>query len=53
MFKMKLSEKFRLHIGEIEISSLQRSKRKPTENMTSYEYLLRGKEKHHHFKNLT
>ena len=37
-------------LGEIEISSLQRSKRKPTENMTSYEYLLRGKEKHHHFK---
>ena len=26
-------------LGEIEISSLQRSKRKPTENMTSYEYL--------------
>ncbi len=37
-------------LGEIQISSLQRSKRKPTENMTSYEYLLRGKEKHHHFK---
>ncbi len=36
-------------LGEIEINSLQRSKRKPTENMTSYEYLLRGKEKHHLF----
>ena len=28
-------------LGEIEISSLQRSKRKPTENISSYEYLLR------------
>ena len=36
-------------LGEIQISSLQRSKRKPTENMTSYEYLLRGKEQHHQF----
>ena len=36
-------------LGEIEISSLQRSKRKPTENITSYEYLLRGKENHHKF----
>ena len=36
-------------LGEIEISSLQRSKRKPTENISSYEYLLRGKEKHHQF----
>ena len=36
-------------LGEIEISSLQRSKRKPTENISSYEYLLRGKEKHHKF----
>lgn len=34
-------------MGEIELVSLNRSKRKPTENMTSYEYLLRGKEGHH------
>lgn len=34
-------------LGEIELASLNRSKRKPTENMTSYEYLLRGKEGHH------
>ena len=36
-------------LGEIEISSLQRSKRRPTENISSYEYLLRGKENHHKF----
>ena len=36
-------------LGESEISSLQRSKRKPTENISSYEYLLRGKENHHKF----
>ena len=36
-------------LGEIEISSLQRSTRKPTENISSYEYLLRGKENHHKF----
>jgi adenylate cyclase len=36
-------------LGEIEISSLQRSKRKPTQNISSYEYLLRGKENHHKF----
>ena len=36
-------------LGEIEISSLQRSKRKPTQNIRSYEYLLRGKENHHKF----
>lgn len=34
-------------LGEIELVSLNRSKRKPTKNMTSYEYLLRGKEGHH------
>ena len=34
-------------LGEIELVSINRSKRKPTENMTSYEYLLRGKEGHH------
>tara|TARA_A200000113_G_scaffold94520_2_gene84492 strand:+ start:989 stop:2437 length:1449 start_codon:yes stop_codon:yes gene_type:complete len=36
-------------IGEIELSSLERAKRKPTENMTSYESLLKGKEHHHRF----
>ncbi len=36
-------------IGEIELSSLERAKRKPTENMTSYESLLKGKEYHHRF----
>ena len=32
-------------LTEIEVTSLKRAKRKPTENMTSYEYLLRGR--HH------
>jgi len=36
-------------IGEIEISSLKRAHRKPTENMTSYEFLLKGKNNHHKF----
>jgi adenylate cyclase len=36
-------------VGEIEISSLNRSKRKPAENMTSYEYLIRAKQLHHKF----
>ena len=36
-------------LGEIELVSLQRAKRKPTENMSSYEYLLKGKEMHHQF----
>ncbi len=30
-------------LSEIEVSSLERSKRKPTKNMSSYEYLLQGK----------
>jgi tetratricopeptide (TPR) repeat protein len=34
-------------LGEIELASLNRAKRKPTENMSSYEFLLRGKEGHH------
>ena len=34
-------------LGEIEFESLSRSKRKPTLNMSSYEFLLRGKELHH------
>ena len=37
-------------LGEIEITSLQRSKRKPTNNINSYELLLRGKEQHHLFQ---
>ena len=37
-------------LGEIEVSSLERAKRKPTENMNSYEFLLRGKELHHKFE---
>tara|TARA_Y100000588_G_scaffold359127_1_gene417885 strand:+ start:752 stop:2650 length:1899 start_codon:yes stop_codon:yes gene_type:complete len=37
-------------LGEIQISSLQRSKRKATENISSYEFLLRGKEMHHRFE---
>lgn len=36
-------------LGEIELSSLERSKRKPTESITSYEYLLKGKDLHHKF----
>jgi adenylate cyclase len=34
-------------LGEIEVASLNRAKRKPTENMSSYEFLLKGKEGHH------
>ena len=30
-------------LGEIELASLNRAKRKPTQNMSSYEFLLRGK----------
>jgi TolB-like protein/tetratricopeptide (TPR) repeat protein len=30
-------------VGEIEISSLKRAHRKPTDNMTSYEYTLKGR----------
>ena len=37
-------------MGEIELSSLQRANRKPTENLTSYEYLLKGKVMHHKIK---
>ncbi|MGB0688238.1 MAG: adenylate/guanylate cyclase domain-containing protein [Paracoccaceae bacterium] len=37
-------------LGEIELVSLQRAKRKPTENMSSYEFLLKGKEMHHQFE---
>ncbi len=34
-------------LGEIEVSSLKRANRKPTQNLTSYEYLLKGKVMHH------
>ena len=34
-------------LGEIELSSLERAHRKPTENLTSYELLLKGKVLHH------
>ena len=37
-------------LGEIELSSLQRANRKPTENLTSYECLIKGKVLHHEFK---
>tara|TARA_B100001989_G_C24550159_1_gene473868 strand:- start:3166 stop:4932 length:1767 start_codon:yes stop_codon:yes gene_type:complete len=37
-------------LGGIEISSLERAKRKPTENLTSYELLLKGKMLHHKFE---
>ncbi len=37
-------------LGEIEISSLERAKRKPTEILTSYELLLKGKVLHHKFE---
>ena len=36
-------------LGEIELNSLGRAKRKPTENISSYEFLLRAKEQHHLF----
>ena len=36
-------------VGQLEIASLARAKRKPTENLSSYEFLLRGKENHHKF----
>ena len=37
-------------LGEIELSSLERAKRKPTENLSSYELLLKGKVLHHKIK---
>jgi adenylate cyclase len=36
-------------IGEIEIKTLERSERKPTSNLSSYEYLLKGKVLHHNY----
>ena len=36
-------------VGKLETAGLERAKRKPTENLTSYEYLLRGRDYHHKF----
>ena len=36
-------------VGKLETASLDRAKRKPTESLTSYEYLLRGRDFHHKF----
>jgi len=36
-------------VGKLEMAGLDRAKRKPTENLTSYEYLLRGRDFHHKF----
>ena len=36
-------------VGKLEMAGLERAKRKPTENLTSYEYLLRGRDYHHKF----
>ena len=40
-------------VGEIELTTLVRSERKPTENLSSYEYLLKGKVLHHKYKKET
>ena len=40
---MRLLQKLLDIVGEIEITSLKRAHRKPTENMTSYEYTLKGR----------
>ena len=37
-------------VGEIEFSTLDRAERKPTQNLSSYEYLLKGKVLHHKYK---
>jgi len=36
--------------GEIEVKTLERMHRKPTDNLTSYENLLKGKRAHHKYK---
>jgi len=36
-------------VGKLETASLERAKRKPTDNLSSYEYLLRGRDFHHKF----
>jgi len=35
--------------GQVELTSLNRAKRKPTASVTSFEYLLRGKVLHHRY----
>ncbi len=40
-------------VGEIELNTLNRAERKPTENLSSYEFLLRGKVLHHKYKKET
>ncbi len=39
--------------GEIEVKTLERAHRKPTENMTSYELLIKGKRLHHQYRKET
>ena len=39
--------------GEIEVKTLERMHRKPTDNLTSYENLLKGKRAHHKYKQET
>lgn len=39
--------------GEIEVKTLERAHRKPTENLTSYEYLVKGKRLHHKYQKET
>ncbi len=36
-------------VGKLEMAGLERAKRKPTDNLNSYEYLLRGRDFHHKF----
>ncbi len=36
-------------VGKLETASLERAKRKPTDSLNSYEYLLRGRDFHHKF----
>jgi adenylate cyclase len=36
-------------VGKLETESLERAKRKPTDSLSSYEYLLRGRDFHHKF----
>ena len=39
--------------GEIEVQTLDRAHRKPSENMTSYELMVKGKRLHHQYKRET
>ena len=36
-------------VGKLETASLERANRKPTDNLSSYEYLLKGRDFHHKF----